>query len=194
MRSFATIFLLIGTAALGAGLSSLPAAAEQAPQATPTPEASPSDPMLPEGGVPGYLPAPGHQLSGTEATPGEPSSLPLNKFQALVDGKTLYFTLPNGSFWAREWYEPGSNRTVIQMNSGECIEGHWELHGNRYCYFYREQPSCWLTHYEADRLKVVSRTGSVQYVDKITDNEPLSCELPPVSQLQQPATPSGIRP
>lgn len=96
-------------------------------------------------------------------------------FHALVDGRTVYFELEDGSLWGREYYIRGTNRTVFEFTDGECYNGDWRKEGPFFCYYYLEQPSCWLTYYEGDRLTVLSRGGARQRVRKITD-ETLSCD------------------
>ncbi|MEO1291390.1 MAG: hypothetical protein AAFV62_00940, partial [Pseudomonadota bacterium] len=124
----------------------------------------------------------------------EVPSIPLAEFRSLVSGKTLHFILPDGSPWGREWYQPGTQRSVFVFRDGTCFDGQWERKGNRYCYYYRDEPSCWLTHYEGDRIKVISRTQMVQYVARITSNEPLSCDPELLSRAEptvQPTAPHG---
>lgn len=96
-------------------------------------------------------------------------------FKALVDGKTLYFSLPDGAHWGREYYIPGTQRSVFIFANGECFNGTWRLEEERYCYYYHPDPSCWLTFYVDERLTVISRRGDVQYVEQIVDDEPLVC-------------------
>lgn len=97
------------------------------------------------------------------------------EFHALVDGRTVYFELEDGTLWGREYYITGTRRTVFEFYDGECFNGDWRKEGPYYCYYYTGQPSCWLTFYEGDKLTVLSRSGAKQRVRKITD-ETLSCE------------------
>ncbi len=97
------------------------------------------------------------------------------EFNALVDGRTVYFELEDGTFWGREYYIRGTNRTVFEFADGQCYNGDWRKEGDYYCYYYLDEPSCWLTFYEGDRLTVLSRNGAKQRVRRISD-ETLSCD------------------
>ena len=97
------------------------------------------------------------------------------EFHAMVDGRTVYFELEDGTLWGREYYIAGTQRTVFEFYDGECFNGDWRKEGPYYCYYYTGEPSCWLTYYEGDQLTVLSRSGAKQRVRKITE-ETLSCD------------------
>lgn len=105
-----------------------------------------------------------------------PRDIPLSEFHSIVDGKTVYFELEDGTPWGREYYIPGTQDSVFVFHDGECFEGYWQVEGLYYCYYYRDQPSCWLTFWEDGQIKVESRGGMRQVVGKIVDFEPLSCQ------------------
>lgn len=112
---------------------------------------------------------------------GEPTAerrmIDIPEFERLFLGKTVYFELPTGELWGREYYLPGSNDAVFQFaETGQCLEGYWAKVDDRYCFFYRDQPSCWLTYWEGDKIIVVSREGNRQQIRQIVDYEPISCE------------------
>ncbi|MEO1331695.1 MAG: hypothetical protein AAFW46_18780, partial [Pseudomonadota bacterium] len=127
--------------------------------------------------------------SAPNASPEDlPGGVDFSSFKQMVDGKTVYFELLDGSLWGREFYRPGTNQTVfIHETTGECLNGTWDLVGDRYCYYYRNEPSCWLTFYEGDQIIVESRDGSRQRVRKIVSNEPLSCDEGLISRRQNSA-------
>lgn len=123
----------------------------------------------------------------SDPAPAARGNIESGAFKALVDGNTVYFELEDGSLWGREYYRPGTNETVfIVAETGECLKGFWRLEGERYCYYYRDRPSCWLTYYEGDRIVVEAPDGMRQRVRKIVSNEPLSCEKGLVSQVLPP--------
>lgn len=121
------------------------------------------------------------QADAQDRTDERPASeilrdIPLSEFRSIVDGKTVYFELEDGTPWGREYYIPGTQNSVFVFHDGECFEGYWQVEGLYYCYYYRDQPSCWLTFWEDGEIKVESRSGMRQVVGKIADFEPLSCE------------------
>lgn len=99
-----------------------------------------------------------------------------DEFKRMTDGKTVYFELLDGSLWGKEYYLPGTNRTVFEHATADlCLDGYWTREGLRYCYHYRDTPSCWLTFYEGDDIIVEARDGARQRVRKIVSDEPLAC-------------------
>lgn len=101
--------------------------------------------------------------------------VPLEEYRRLLDGRTAYFYLANGALWGREYYIPGTDRSVFRYPDGRCFEGEWRVEGGLYCFYYRERPSCWRTVWLGGRLTVFSQAGGVQFIDHIADGEPLSC-------------------
>ncbi len=126
---------------------------------------------------PSAAPPPGASGGSPTGDAGPPRrDISPEAFKAMTDGKTLYFELVDGQLWGREFYVPGSNRTVFKNAlTDECLEGHYTREGDRFCYHYRDQPSCWLTFYEDDQIVVEAEDGQRQWVRKIVSNEPLSC-------------------
>ena len=114
------------------------------------------------------------RAQSSDASPA-PKPIEIPEFQNLFIGKTVYFELEDGTLWGREYYVPGSQDAVFVFADGQCFEGYWAKVEDRYCFFYRDEPSCWLTFWEADRIIVVSRDGMRQRVRTIVESEPLSC-------------------
>ncbi len=108
-------------------------------------------------------------------------SIGRDEFAKLFIGKTVYFELLDGTPWGREYYAPDGRRTVFVYWDGRCFEGRWAQKGPRYCFYYRNQPSCWLTYWREGRIIVMSEEGMRQRVGKIVDDEPLSCQPAAVS-------------
>lgn len=116
----------------------------------------------------------------TDAGPAR-QDIELPEFRELFVGKTVYFSLEDGTRWGREYYRPGSQESVFVFEDGPCFEGHWNKVDRHYCFYYREEASCWQTFWENDKIYVVSRTGMRQEIERIVDSEPLSCEPQGVS-------------
>lgn len=137
----------------------------------------------------GAVGAAAQTASGAPATADDRELIGLAEFEALFMGRTATFVLEDGSPWGQEYYVPGGRRTVFVFHTGECLEGRWEPQGERYCFFYREQPSCWLTFRESGRLMVEELGGGRQVISEISAEAPLSCSPDLFSQLApSPAT------
>lgn len=155
-RRVATLTAIAAAMVFWAGVSAVAQTADASPPAAPA-QATPSD--------------------------GGERLIPFDEFRALSDGKTLHFLLEDGTPWGREYYVPGTQDSVFVFDNGECFEGYWTYDQQYYCYFYRDEPSCWTHFWEEGRIKVESRSGMRQIVGRIVDQEPLSCEPELLSAL-----------
>lgn len=119
---------------------------------------------------------------GADAAPQVPDDMSVRRiapteFEELFLGKTVYFVLPDGTPWGREFYAPDGEQTVFVYWDGRCLQGRWAAHERaRYCFYYRDEPSCWATFWQGREIVVVSDDGMRQRVERIVEDEPLSCE------------------
>ena len=138
-----------------------------------------------------FLTAAPVEAQTADAAPAGRQDIELPEFRELFMGKTVYFRLEDGTRWGREYYKPGGQESVFVFENGPCFEGRWDKVDDRYCFYYREEASCWLTFWENEEIYVVSRTGMRQQIDRIVESEPLSCEPEGVSFAPRSSTPAG---
>jgi len=71
------------------------------------------------------------------------------EWRDMVEGKTVTYTIAD-EFFAREFYETGTNRVVISVTGGLCLNGQWYMEGPAFCFVWEnELPSCF-THHRLD--------------------------------------------
>lgn len=145
-------------AALSVALSIGAASTAFAQDATPPPETAPQ--TTPE---------------TSSETSSERRPIGLEEFRALVDGKTVYYATPDGVPIGREYFPPGRNSAVYVHVDGPCLNGTWRYAWPVFCFKYRQQPSCWSTYWDGDRIFVLSDDGQLQQITAIVENEPLVC-------------------
>lgn len=96
-------------------------------------------------------------------------------FAAYVTGKTLSFTLPDGTTFGRELY--GEDRSVLWSTSpGLCQDGVWFDRDGLICFVYVTDPvpKCWRITRTQRGLRAESAGGTVLYESAQTP-EPLTC-------------------
>ena len=107
----------------------------------------------------------------------ESSVIPPEDFRALVEGRTLHYTV-EGEYYGSEQFYPG-DRATWQNPGGSCEQGHWWQIGLELCFRYGNT-SCWKTYEADDTRYAVSRSGLRVDIESI-DDRPLLCEGDPVS-------------
>jgi hypothetical protein len=105
-------------------------------------------------------------------------------FEALSEGRTLYFTLFGEPFGAEQFF--ANRRSLWMYGDGQCEEGVWHAEGEAICFSYPSQPEpfCWHFReeggrYAAHRLEFGVETGFAIDLDRI-DDQPLACPGPDV--------------
>lgn len=103
-----------------------------------------------------------------------------NEFDALSQGRTLYFRDGVQGFGAEQYFD---NRRVRWMYAdGTCTDGFWYAEGDALCFVYEHapDPQCWLM----DRLNDQISARRSEYEDNSPivveriDDKPLSCPGP----------------
>lgn len=96
-------------------------------------------------------------------------------WRALTQGKTLHY-FKDGELYGREYYAPDGKSTVFRFPNGLCAEGQWAYAERQYCFAYAGQLHCF-KHLQRDEDIIILglEDGEEQKVEKITENEPLSC-------------------
>lgn len=102
------------------------------------------------------------------------------EFEALTEGKTLYFTEDGLSYGAEQYL--ANRRVRWQYPDGSCLEGRWFSEGDALCFRYEDQPDtqCWIMWREHGRT-LARRTGSVtdRAIELVRKDElPLPCAGP----------------
>ena len=117
-------------------------------------------------------------LSVLLAGPAMAQTLDGAGFDAYVSGRTLTFTLPDGSTFGTESYAP--DRSVLWSTApGSCQDGRWFPSGNLICFTYRTDPAprCW-TVTRTDRGLRAESTGGTVLFEAQESPEPLVCPGP----------------
>ena len=105
-------------------------------------------------------------------------------FEALVEGRTLHFTLDGAPFGAEQFF-PG-RRSLWRFADGSCEPGRWEARGPEICFTYAAAPTpiCWLFRRDGERFAAHlvedgDETSFSLELDRVTA-DPLPCLGPPV--------------
>lgn len=95
-------------------------------------------------------------------------------WRALVEGKTLYYRLPDGLV-GREYYPPGGGDRVVfeYAGNGRCFEGSWSATDGLFCFQY-DGEHCFRHLKRGDHIYARQMDGVDQKVVQIS-SEPLSC-------------------
>ncbi len=126
-------------------------------------------------------------LAGNAEAPGEVSTgdIGFEEWRAMSAGKTLTYRI-DGAFWALERYAPTGNRVMLQLNTGECLEGTWAYEDGTFCYAWDSgEQSCFRHTRMAGEIYVIHMengepTGGIQTMSHVSDL-PLSCEPAAIS-------------
>ena len=96
-------------------------------------------------------------------------------WRALTEGKTLHY-FKDGKLYGREYYAPDGKSTVFRFPNGLCAEGQWAYADRQYCFAYAGQLHCFKHIKRGDDIVILGlEDGEEQVVEKIAENEPLSC-------------------
>ena len=112
------------------------------------------------------------------ATPVAAQTLDEAGFEAYVSGKTLTFTLPDGTVFGSESYAP--DRSVLWSTTpGTCQPGRWFPSGDLICFTYQTdpEPRCW-TVTRTDRGLRAESTGGTVLFEAEEASRPLTCPGP----------------
>ncbi|MEX0970615.1 MAG: hypothetical protein WD046_09255 [Paracoccaceae bacterium] len=71
------------------------------------------------------------------------------EWRNMVEGRTVTYTIEN-EFFAREFYVTGTNRVVIAVNNGICLNGEWFMDGPAFCFVWEGAPPSCFTHHRLD--------------------------------------------
>lgn len=70
-------------------------------------------------------------------------------WRSMVAGRTVTYAI-DGELFAREFYVSNSNRVVISLADGLCLNGQWFMEGPAFCYAWENNaPDCF-THHQTD--------------------------------------------
>ena len=96
-------------------------------------------------------------------------------WRALTTGKTLHYW-KDGQLYGREYYAPDGKSTVFRFPNGLCAEGQWAFADRQYCFAYGGQLHCFKHIQRGDDIIILGlEDGEEQKVEKIAENEPLTC-------------------
>lgn len=114
-------------------------------------------------------------LPALAAEGGGEAEIGPDAWRALTVGKTLHYH-KDGRLYGREYYDPDGKRVVFRFPNGVCAEGRWAYADSQYCFLYLDEMHCF-SHFMRDgEIYVVElEEGEEQKVEKIAENEPLSC-------------------
>ncbi len=117
-------------------------------------------------------------------TAAEAGTLSPGEFEALAQGRTLWFSDARGGFGA-EQYLPG-RRSLWRYADGSCVAGVWWDEGDLVCFRYESGPEaqCWRFAREGERTSAThvgpdGAEGTVLDLERI-DVSPLPCAGPEV--------------
>ena len=120
------------------------------------------------------------------AVPKAPAGdIPVEEWRAMATGRTLTYLI-NGALWALEHYYPGSNRVMLQLYDGTCMEGTWDYSDPLYCFHWDGQGTACFRHVRVDDRVVIieshagNDTPMTQDMTAVTD-VPVACGPPAVS-------------
>ncbi len=95
----------------------------------------------------------------------------------LTSGRTLSYSI-DGEIWAREYYDPNSDRVVLKLNDGTCMNGRWEFSEPLFCFHWDESGTACFRHVRfGDEILVLEtdngvENGAVQVVEGISNLAP----------------------
>jgi len=113
-------------------------------------------------------------LAATPAMANDAEISP-DAWRALTQGKTLHY-FKDGELYGREYYAPDGKSTVFRFPNGLCAEGQWAFAERQYCFAYGGQLHCFKHIQRGDDIVILGLDdGEEQKVEKIVENEPLSC-------------------
>ena len=110
---------------------------------------------------------------------GQAANIPVEEWTAMATGHTLTYRI-NGEFWALEHYYPGTNRVVLQLYDGTCMQGTWDYVEPLYCFHWQGQgTSCFRHARLGDEILIIETqdgadTPMTQTMTAVTDT-PLAC-------------------
>ncbi len=110
---------------------------------------------------------------------GQATNIPVAEWSAMASGRTLTYRI-NGTLWALEHYDPGSNGVTLQLYDGSCMQGTWDYTDPLYCFHWDGQGTSCFRHVRAGgRIVIIeARNGSdtpmTQEMTGVSDT-PLSC-------------------
>lgn len=110
-------------------------------------------------------------------------------WRGMVEGRTVTYTIED-QFFAREFYVTGTNRVVIAVNNGICLNGEWYMDGPAFCFVWEgAAPSCF-THHLLDEGVFINGLGAgddieIQFVADVRRTV-VQCEDELLSSLVQP--------
>jgi hypothetical protein len=106
-------------------------------------------------------------------------NIPVQEWIAMATGRTLTYRI-NGEFWALEHYYPGTNRVMLQLYDGTCMQGTWDYTEPLYCFHWQGQgTSCFRHARLGDDILIIETqdgidTPMTQNMTAVTD-VPLAC-------------------
>lgn len=112
-------------------------------------------------------------------------NIPVAEWIEMAEGRTLTYRI-NGEIWAREYYEPGTDRVSLQRPNGECMTGTWDYESPHYCFHWDlEGTACFRHVRDGDRIWVIQTemgvdTPRLQEMTGVSDR-PLICAPPGTS-------------
>lgn len=113
-------------------------------------------------------------LAATPAMANDAEISP-DAWRTLTQGKTLHY-FKDGELYGREYYAPDGKSTVFRFPNGLCAEGQWAFAERQYCFAYGGQLHCFKHIQRGDDIVILGLDdGEEQKVEKIVENEPLSC-------------------
>lgn len=96
-------------------------------------------------------------------------------WRALTTGKTLHY-FRDGKLFGREYYRNDDGEVVFRFPDGLCAEGRWAYADGKYCFAYGPDLHCFLHVKRDEDIVVISdEDGDEQMVERIVEQEPLSC-------------------
>ena len=104
------------------------------------------------------------------------------EFEALSQGKTLYFTRDGELFGIEQFYK--RRRSTWQFADGECDDGIWYPIGDLICFEYTKNPNpqCWTFLKTADgyAARAEGAPPELDLILRSVDQKPLDCKGPEV--------------
>jgi len=102
------------------------------------------------------------------------------QFEALTDGKTLYFTEGGMSYGAEQYLK--NRRVRWQYPDGQCVDGRWHAQGANLCFEYENdgETQCWIMWREDGAMWARRSQFSTERAIKLIrkDELPLPCAGP----------------
>lgn len=102
------------------------------------------------------------------------------EFEALSEGRTIYFRDQSQGFGAEQYF---ANRRVRWMYAdGQCTDGYWYPQGPQLCFIYDHapDPQCWLMNRDGDQISArrAEFDDTTPLVIERIDDRPLPCAGP----------------